>query len=97
MVDPELETGKRLPLPIGEHDDPELDLTDGPVMVKVESSTRHFYIDHYKKVIQQFGVRVKVMVLNATFNNISVILERSVLLVVEIRVSGEKHRPVANY
>jgi hypothetical protein len=39
MVDPELETGKRLPLPIGEHDDPSLDLTDGPVMVKVESTS----------------------------------------------------------
>jgi len=63
MVDPELETGKRLPLPIGEHDDPSLDLTDGPVMVKVESSTRHFYIDHYKKVFQQFGIRVRIMVL----------------------------------
>jgi len=31
------------------------------------------------------------MVLNATFNNISVILWRSVLLVEEARVSGEKH------
>jgi hypothetical protein len=40
MVDPELETGKRLPLPIGEHDDPSLDLTDGPVMVKVEMMQR---------------------------------------------------------
>jgi hypothetical protein len=97
MVDPELETGKRLPLPIGEHDDPSLDLTDGPVMVKVESSTRHFYIDHYKKVFQQFGVWVRIMVLNAIFNKISVISWRSVLLVVEIRVSGENHRPVANH
>jgi hypothetical protein len=35
------------------------------------------------------------MVLNATFNNISVILWRSVLFVEETRVPGEKHRPVA--
>jgi hypothetical protein len=35
------------------------------------------------------------MVLNATFNNISVISWRLVLLVEEIGVSGENHRPVA--
>jgi hypothetical protein len=34
------------------------------------------------------------MVLNATFNNISVILQRSVLLVEE---TGENHQPVASY
>jgi hypothetical protein len=37
------------------------------------------------------------MVLNATFNNVSVISRRSVLLVKEIGVSGENHRPVASY
>jgi hypothetical protein len=36
------------------------------------------------------------MVLNATFNNISVIWWRSVLLVEEIRVAGENHRLVAS-
>jgi hypothetical protein len=35
------------------------------------------------------------MVFNATFNNISVISWRSVLLVEEIRVPEENHRPVA--
>jgi hypothetical protein len=34
------------------------------------------------------------MVLNATFNNISVISRRSVLLVEE---TGENHQPVASY
>jgi hypothetical protein len=33
-------------------------------------------------------------VLNATFNNISVILWQSVLLVEETGVPGENHRPV---
>jgi hypothetical protein len=33
------------------------------------------------------------MVLNATFNNISVILWQSVLLVEETGVHGENHRP----
>jgi hypothetical protein len=37
------------------------------------------------------------MVLNATFNNISAILWRSVLLVEETRVPGKNHRPVASH
>ena len=37
------------------------------------------------------------MVLNTTFNNISVISWPSVLLVEEIRVPGENHQPVASY
>ena len=36
-----------------------------------------------------------VMVFNATFNNISVISWRSVLLVEETGVDGENHRPIA--
>ena len=35
------------------------------------------------------------MVFNATFNNISVISWRSVLLVEETRVPGENHQPAA--
>ena len=37
------------------------------------------------------------MVFNATFNNISVILWWSVLLVEETRVHRENHRPVASH
>ena len=37
------------------------------------------------------------MVFNATFNNISAISWRSVLLVEEIGVPGENHRPVASH
>ena len=37
-----------------------------------------------------------VMVFNATFNNISVISWRSVLLVEETGVPGENHQPVAS-
>jgi hypothetical protein len=37
------------------------------------------------------------MVFNATFNNISVMSCRSVLLVEETRVPGENHRPVASH
>jgi len=40
---------------------------------------------------------VSVMVLNATFNNISVISWRSVLLVEENGVPRENHRPAASH
>ena len=38
-----------------------------------------------------------IMVLNATFNNISVILWQSVLLVEETGLPGENHQPVASH
>ena len=37
------------------------------------------------------------MMFNATFNNISVISRRLVLLMDEARVPGENHRPVASH
>ena len=37
------------------------------------------------------------MVFNGTYNNISVISWHSFLLVVETRVPGENHRPVASH
>ena len=40
-------------------------------------------------------IRFWFFVFNATFNNISVISRRSVLLVEEIGVPGENHRPAA--
>jgi hypothetical protein len=42
-------------------------------------------------------VRVRLMVFNATFSNILVILWQSVLLVEETRVPGENHRPAASH
>jgi hypothetical protein len=39
-------------------------------------------------------IRVRIKVFNATFNNMSVISWRSVLLVGEIGVPGENHQPV---
>jgi hypothetical protein len=44
-----------------------------------------------------FIVTLRIMVFNATFNNISVISWRSVLLVDETGVPGENHRPVASH
>ena len=40
---------------------------------------------------------VRVTLFNTTFNNISVILWRSVLLVEEAGVPGENHQPIATH
>ena len=42
-------------------------------------------------------VRVRVMVFNATFNNIAVILWRSVLLVEETGVPAENYQPASSH
>ena len=41
--------------------------------------------------------RIRVMMLNATFNNISVISWQSVLQLVETAVPGENHQPAASH
>ena len=45
---------------------------------------------------QLLGLGVRIMMLDANFNNISAISWRLVLLVEETGVSGKKHRPVAS-
>ena len=35
---------------LGVMDDPEIDLTDGPVNVKVDHCSRQFYLTYYKQV-----------------------------------------------
>jgi hypothetical protein len=50
----------------------------------------------YRTVVSNWWMGVRVMVFNATFNNISVISRRSVLLVEETGVPGESHRPVTS-
>ena len=63
--------------------------------IEIELKIRRHFILYYvninkqKKYILQ---GIKVMVFNATFNNISAILWRSVLLVEETRVPWENHR-----
>jgi hypothetical protein len=43
------------------------------------------------------NIGLELMVFNATFNKISVISWRSVILVEETEVPGENHRPVASH
>jgi len=50
-----------------------------------------YHMDNYKEV------RVKVMVFNATFNNISDISWRSASLLEETGVPGENNRPAASH
>jgi hypothetical protein len=59
----------------------------------------HFYpiINMLSVMTNMLKNRVRVMVLNTTFNNISVISWRWVLLVEETGVPGENHRPVASH
>jgi hypothetical protein len=45
-------------------------------------------------ILTKIQYRVRVIIFNATFNNISAISWRSVLLVEETGVAGENHRPV---
>jgi hypothetical protein len=56
----------------------------------------HFERWLFESVFGLIGGRGTVMWYIATFNNISVISWRSVLLVEVIRVPGESHRPVAS-
>ena len=44
-----------------------------------------------------YDVKARAMVFNATFSNISVISWRSVLMVEETGVPGNYHRPVASH
>jgi len=55
----------------------------------IQNINRH-QISHFKNI----RVRVRVMVFNATFNNISVLVQRSVLLEEE---TEENHRPVESH
>jgi hypothetical protein len=68
-----------------------------------------FFLVYYKRQFQFHGYQrltisnfivfrefSRAMMFNATFNNISVILWRSVLLVEETGVYGENHRPVTD-
>jgi hypothetical protein len=50
-----------------------------------------------KRVKKETRCGVKVMVFNATFNNISVISWWSILMVSDLGVPVENHRPVASH
>jgi hypothetical protein len=67
-------------------------------VTKMSGFWQKFRISHQCYMYRDYkGVRVRVMMFNATFNNISVISWRRVLLVEETGVPREIHRPVASH
>ena len=67
-------------------------LLDAFIAVDIRRISRNFNL-YDQKCKPKIRVRVRVMLFNATFNNISVISWRSVLLVDETGVPREDHRP----
>jgi len=65
-------------------------------MIKLKK-IRSIFFQIYYGMARTIKRRVRLMVLNATFNNISAISWRSVLLVEETGVTGENHRPAASH
>ena len=70
----------------------------GPLLV---SKINIIYLSFLKSpkymVVKKYELGLGVMVINATFNNISVISWWSVLLVKETRVHWENHQPAASH
>ena len=76
------------------------------VSLKYQNISQYWYIIkvyvifHLKivlKIVVKIRARLRVMVFNATFNNISVVSWRSVFLIEETGVPGENHRPAASH
>ena len=70
------------------------------LLIKKSNSCKHIcpkYNINMKYLFAFRNIRVRVMVFNATFNNISVISWWSTLLVKETGVSGENNPPVASH
>ena len=65
--------------------------------LRFESTAKSRYLDLRQVRSLDQGVNVMVMVLDATFNNISTMSLRSVLLAEESGIPGENHRPAASH
>ena len=69
---------------------------DNKWKLKPKYEKRYISRNSFENGIDSILKRVRVMVFNATVNNISVISWRSVLLVEKTGVPGENHRPVTS-
>ena len=74
-----------------------IQLSRKPALIRFQVLKRPQIITKINYNTCQDADRVRVMVFNTTFNNISVISWWSVFLVEETRVPRENHRPVANH
>ena len=70
---------------------------DAAIILPVELINSEFYFISLFDISASFTVALWIMAFNATFNNISVISWRSVLLVEETGGPGENQRPVARH
>jgi hypothetical protein len=64
---------------------------------QIVNKTPNLIFKKYEHLNSWVRVKVRVVVFNATFNNISVISWQSVLLVEETGLPGENYRPVASH
>jgi hypothetical protein len=71
-----------------------VDLTS--VCVMMDTSVLEMFVLVSQIILMDLSFRFRFMVFNTTFNNISVILWRSILLMEKNRVPGENHRPVTD-
>jgi hypothetical protein len=70
------------------------------VQISIKLNIEHVRLFSENVLLLKYSVltyRVRIIIFNANFNNISAISWRSVLLVEETRVPGENHRPVASH
>ena len=70
---------------------------DAAIILPGELINSEFYFVSLFDISASFTVALRIMAFNATFNSISVILWRSVVLVEETGMTGENHRPVASH
>jgi len=70
-----------------------------PIHINIEYllKVKNFINTMYIYLLHKFRVSIRVMVFNATFNNISVILWQSVLLVEEAEELRENHQPASSH
>jgi hypothetical protein len=72
-----------------------MDLTS--VCVMMDTTVLEMFVLVSQIILMHLSFRFRLMVVNATFNNISVILWRSILLVEKNRVPGKNHQPAASH
>ena len=67
------------------------------VCVIMDTTVLEMFVLVSQIILMDLSFRFRLMVVNTTFNNISVILWRSILLVEKNRVPGENHQPAASH
>jgi hypothetical protein len=73
-------------------------ITESPMAIQIYVFVDCGHVNNQNLMFSTFWVmRIRVVVYNATFNNISAISWQSVLLVKETGIPRENHRPAASH